>query len=110
MLNHSSEKSGCNRSMIDAVGSPELARRVYNLYSHFYGLLASPLEKRPKMRGLELAAIRPHDLVLEVAPGPGEMLLEILKRVDRQTTVHGVDLSPKMLANERGSAPPRTVP
>lgn len=53
------------------------------------------------MLGLELAAITPQDRVLEVAVGPGVTLLEILKKVDKTNVVHGVDLSPKMLAKAR---------
>ena len=59
------------------------------------------MERKPRLRGLELAAIQPHDRVLEVAVGPGATLLEILKRVDRTNTVYGVDLSPGMLEKAR---------
>ena len=53
------------------------------------------------MLGLEQAAIRPQDRVLEVAVGPGATLLEIVKMVDGANVVHGVDLSPKMLEKAR---------
>lgn len=84
--------------MIEAVAPTEQIRRMYNFSSHFYGRLAAPLERRPRMRGLDWARVDPHDKVLEVAVGPGATFLEILKKVDRRVIVYGVDLSPKMLA------------
>lgn len=88
-------------AMLEAKSSTEQVRRVYDLWSRFYGPLAELFERRPKMMALERAAIQPQDRVLEVAVGPGKMLLEILKRVDRTNAVHGVDLSPKMIVQAR---------
>lgn len=92
--------------IIEAVAPTERIRRAYDIYSHFYGKLAAPLERRPRMLALEQSGIRPQDKVLEVAVGPGATLLEILKRVERTNVVHGIDLSPKMLeaARQRVSA------
>jgi len=87
--------------MIEAKASTQSIRRAYDFFSLFYGALAAPLERKPRMLGLEKAGIEPHDKVLEVAVGPGATLTEILKRVDRTTVVHGVDLSPKMLEKAR---------
>ena len=87
--------------MIDAKSSTEQVRRVYDLWSWFYGPLAELFERRPKLMALGLAAIQSQDSVLEVAVGPGRMLLEILKRVDNANSVQGVDLSPKMIEQAR---------
>ncbi len=87
--------------MVEAPLSIDRIRRAYDLYSHFYIQLAVPLERRPRMRGLDAAGIGSRDTVLEVAVGPGAALLEILKRVGKETTVYGVDLSPKMLTKAR---------
>jgi demethylmenaquinone methyltransferase/2-methoxy-6-polyprenyl-1,4-benzoquinol methylase len=87
--------------MIEAKAPTHRIRRAYDLFSLFYGALVAPLERKPRMLGLEKAGIQPHDKVLEVAVGPGATLTEILKRVDRTTVVYGVDLSPKMLEKAR---------
>ncbi len=87
--------------MIEAKSSTEQVRRVYDLWSQFYGPLAELFERRPKMMALDRAAIQPQDTVLEVAVGPGKMLLEILKKVDGMDIVHGVDLSPRMIEQAR---------
>ncbi len=87
--------------MIEAKAPIDRIRRAYDLWSHFYGTLAVPLERKPRMMGLEQAGIRPHERVLEVAVGPGATLLGILRRVDRTNVVYGVDLSPKMLEKAR---------
>lgn len=87
--------------MIEAVAPTDKIRRAYNYASSFYGSCVAPFERKPRMRGLELAAIQPSDTVLEVAVGPGSTLLEILKRVKRTQTIYGVDLAPKMLRKTR---------
>ncbi len=83
--------------MIEAPVRAEAIQRTYNLWSRFYGSVVVPLERKPRRRGIELAAILPHDRVLEVAVGTGAALVEILKRVEPDNIVHGVDLSPRML-------------
>jgi len=87
--------------MIEAKAPTHRIRRAYDLFSLFYGALAAPVERKPRMLGLEKAGVQPQDRVLEVAVGPGATLTEILKRVDRTAVVYGVDLSPKMLNKAR---------
>jgi ubiquinone/menaquinone biosynthesis C-methylase UbiE len=87
--------------MIEAIAPTDKIIRAYNYASAFYGPLIAPFERKPRMRGLELAAIQPTDTVLEVAVGPGATFVEILKRVERTNTVYGVDIAPKMLAKTR---------
>ncbi len=83
--------------MIEAPVTADAIQSAYNLWSRFYGFAVVPMERKPRLRGLELAAIQPQDRVLEVAVGTGAALLAILKRVDKMNIVHGVDLSPRML-------------
>ncbi|HAE82138.1 MAG TPA: hypothetical protein DDW33_00705 [Ktedonobacter sp.] len=83
--------------MIEAIAPTDSIRRAYDYASSFYGRLIAPLERKPRLRGLALAAIQPSDIVLEVAVGPGATFLEIIKKVNRSNTVHAVDLSPKMV-------------
>ncbi len=75
-------------------------REVYNKMSRIY-FLATPLEKKARMRGIELAQIQPDNKVLEVAVGIGHSFFEILKRVGRDNTIYGLDLSPAMLEKTR---------
>lgn len=89
-------QQGNDYGIIEAPVEVDRIRKTYNWMSKIY-FLAIPLEKRARMRGIELAQIQPSDNVLEVAVGPGYSFLEILKRVDRKNTVYGVDLSPGML-------------
>ena len=89
------------RGMIEAVAPVRAVRRAYDLHSLYYGWLVAPLERKPRMRALDVAAIQPDERVLEVAVGPGLTFVEVLKRVHRTNTVEGVDLSPKMLERTR---------
>ncbi len=91
-------------AIIETAATPEQVRRVYDLWSHFYGWWAPLFERRPQMLALQKVAIRPQDKVLEVAVGAGGILLEIVQRVDRTNTVSGIDVSPKMLAKARRKA------
>ena len=68
--------------MIEAVAPTDRIRRAYNILSLGYAAFLSPLERKPRMLGIERAALRPNDKVLEVAVGPGHSFLEILKRVE----------------------------
>jgi len=87
--------------MIEAKSPTERIRKAYNLWSYCYNKFSPSWEHEPRMLGLDLAAIKSQDRVLEVAVGTGRTLLEILKRVDKTNVVYGVDLSPKMLAKAR---------
>ena len=89
--------------MIEARLSTSKIKKIYNFASRFYFLL-SRIERKPLARGIELAQIKPDEKVLEVAVGPGLMFLEILKRVDQNNVVHGIDLSPRMLDKTKKSA------
>lgn len=90
-----------NGQMIEAPVTVGAIQSTYNLWSRFYGFVVVPMERKPRLRGIELAAIQPQDSVLEVALGTGAALLEILKQVNKANVVHGVDLSPRMLEMTR---------
>jgi demethylmenaquinone methyltransferase/2-methoxy-6-polyprenyl-1,4-benzoquinol methylase len=89
--------------MVEAPVETDKIRKVYNFYSRIYFLVA-PLEKKARMRGLELARIKPSDRILEVATGLGDTFLEMLKRVEPANTVYGIDLSSAMLEKTRKRA------
>jgi len=75
----------------------EQIKKAYNRRSWIYSKLVAPLEFDNHRQALVKANLQPHEKVLEVATGPGQVLLEIVKRVDRDNVVTGVDTSPKML-------------
>lgn len=87
--------------MIEAVAPTEAIRRAYDYASAFYGAIFAPIERKPRLRGVELANIQATDCVLEVAFGTGATLVELVKRVERSNIVYGVELSSKMLAKAR---------
>ncbi|TAL32643.1 MAG: methyltransferase domain-containing protein [Spirochaetes bacterium] len=89
-----------HHGIIEATVDVAKIRSTYTWMSRAYFLFA-PLEKKARMRGIELARIQPGDNVLEVAVGIGHSFLEIMKRVGRTTTVQGVDLTPAMLEKTR---------
>lgn len=97
------ENQKIQKGIIEAPVEIDKIRRAYSWMSKIY-FLAAPLEKKARMRGIELAQIRPNDRVLEVAVGIGHSFLEILKRVDLGNAVYGIDLSPKMLEKTKKSA------
>lgn len=95
-----------NNGIIEAPVEVDRIREKYNWASKIY-FLATPLEKKARMRGIELAAIKPSDKVLEVAVGCGYSFAEILKRVNRDNSVYGIDLSPAMLEKTKKLATKR---
>lgn len=86
--------------IIEAPVEADRIREKYNWGSKIY-FLAAPLERKARMRSIELAKIKPEDKVLEVAVGIGLSFLEILRRVGRENIVQGIDLSPAMLEKTR---------
>ncbi|HWB10217.1 MAG TPA: class I SAM-dependent methyltransferase [Pirellulales bacterium] len=87
--------------MIEASSSSQQIRRVYDLWSYGYDFVAGPFERAAEVAAVEMAAIQPHERVLEVAVGTGLALKDIACRVARDNLVCGVDLSPRMLARSR---------
>ncbi len=94
-----------NKCMIEVpVNDTKVIQNAFDMWSRLYGFTAAPAERKPRLRGLELAAIQPKEKVLEVAVGTGAAFLEILKRVDKTNVVTGVDLSHRMLKKARHAA------
>jgi len=85
-------------AMIEAKSSTDQVRRVYDLWSRWYGPVSELFERRPKQRGLQRAAIGPRENVLEVAVGPGRVFRQLVRQAERNNIVCGVDLSRRMLA------------
>ena len=94
------EAQETQHGIVEAPVEVSKIRTAYNCFSRIY-FLGNPLEKKARMRGIELAQINPTDRILEVATGLGHSFLSMLKRVDSATTLYGVDLSPAMLEKTR---------
>jgi len=87
-----------DRAVIQATASTEDVRRGYDVRSYVYPWLISPFLEKTKRMASHRAEILPHHRVLEVAIGPGNLLVRIAPLLSRENTLYGVDLSPKMVA------------
>ncbi|MDD5477671.1 MAG: class I SAM-dependent methyltransferase [Candidatus Omnitrophica bacterium] len=86
--------------IIEAPVEVDRIREKYNWMSKIY-FLATPLEKKARMREIELAQIKSNDKVLKIAVGLGQSFLEFLKKVDTKNIVYGIDLTPAMIEKTR---------
>lgn len=82
--------------IVEAPLKTDRIRSLYNFASRFYSL-ANLIEEKHHLRALHLANIQPEEKVLEVAVGLGYTFSRILSKVNPDNTVHGIDLSEKML-------------
>ncbi len=86
-------------SSVDTHGfSNEEIGNAYDFQSWFYGGTAAFVERSYHLKALEQAAIKGNEAVLEVAVGPGMIFLELIKRLNKNVVLHGIDISDKMLA------------
>lgn len=84
--------------MIDVTNfSPQTVKKAYNRRSWLYSKTVAPAEYSYHLKALSKAQIQANEKVLEVAVGPGMTLLEIIKQVEPENTVFGVDISSEML-------------
>jgi hypothetical protein len=49
------------------INDTKVIQNAFDMWSWLYGFTAAPAERKPRLRGLELAAIQPKEKVLEVA-------------------------------------------
>jgi demethylmenaquinone methyltransferase/2-methoxy-6-polyprenyl-1,4-benzoquinol methylase len=78
--------------------TPETIKRAYNRRSWIYSKTVAQMEWSNHLTALEMANIKTGEKVLEVATGPGLTIVELAKRIGRETTIHGIDTSTGMLA------------
>ncbi len=76
---------------------PQTVKQAYNRRSWIYSKMVAPMEWEYHLMALDQARIQPGEKVLEVAVGPGLTLFEIARRVGKDTTVYGMDISTGML-------------
>jgi demethylmenaquinone methyltransferase/2-methoxy-6-polyprenyl-1,4-benzoquinol methylase len=87
--------------LIDAVPSSRQIRWAYDLWSFCYDKVAAPWEHGPRLRGLELAGLRPGERVLDVGVGTGAIALKMLSQLGQTGRIWGIDLSLRMLGKAR---------
>jgi demethylmenaquinone methyltransferase/2-methoxy-6-polyprenyl-1,4-benzoquinol methylase len=83
-------------NIIDALITPKRAQRLYNFLSPFYDYLTR-YERLSKERGLEVANIKPGQIVFEGGFGTGHTLMEIAMRVGKVGRIYGLDISLGMI-------------
>jgi demethylmenaquinone methyltransferase/2-methoxy-6-polyprenyl-1,4-benzoquinol methylase len=74
------------------------ARGAYDRLSRWYDALAGNWEQKPRLAGLQLLAVQPGEIVLEIGPGTGQALSILALAASEHGRVLGLDLSPGMLA------------
>jgi demethylmenaquinone methyltransferase/2-methoxy-6-polyprenyl-1,4-benzoquinol methylase len=83
---------------ISRVNRPKsAAKKIYDRLSRCYDLLAGSSETPIMCLGLEMLAAGMGESVLEIGPGTGKALLELVTHLGESGSVHGIDLSPGML-------------
>jgi demethylmenaquinone methyltransferase/2-methoxy-6-polyprenyl-1,4-benzoquinol methylase len=91
--------------VIEARGQRRALTRAYNCFSFLYGRAAAGLEREAVNRGLQRAAVRPGERVLEVAVGTGLAHARLARRLGPSGLLVGVDLASRMLRVTRRQAP-----
>ncbi|HMZ07254.1 MAG TPA: class I SAM-dependent methyltransferase [Anaerolineales bacterium] len=77
---------------------PEVIKRAYNRRSWVYSKTVAQMEWAYHLAALDKANIKTGEKVLEVAVGPGLTIVELAKRVGKETKIHGIDTSTGMLS------------
>jgi demethylmenaquinone methyltransferase/2-methoxy-6-polyprenyl-1,4-benzoquinol methylase len=76
----------------------ETIKRAYNRRSWVYSKTVAQMEWTHHLSALEMANIKTGEKVLEIATGPGLTIVELAKRIGRETKIYGIDTSLGMLS------------
>ncbi len=76
---------------------PQILKQAYNRRGWIYSKTVAPMEWEYHLMTLEQANVQPGEKVLEVAVGPGLTAVELARRVGKETTFYGMDISTGML-------------
>ena len=72
-------------------------KNIYGMFSKVFGLIEKS-EKSLRKRGLEMLNLKKGEKVLEIGFGRGTTLVKFAKQVGDEGEVHGIDLTPEMIA------------
>ena len=72
-------------------------KNMYAKFSKVFGLIEKS-EKSLRKRGLEMLRLKKGEKVLEIGFGTGTTLVKIAKYVGFEGEIHGIDLTPEMVA------------
>ncbi len=75
--------------------------RIARVYDLLNTVMTAGLDRKWRIRAVDLAGVAPGDRVLDVATGTGELALELARRVSPGGEVVGSDFSEAMLARAR---------
>src|SRR4051812_38156149 len=82
--------------------------RIAGVYDLMNSVMTAGLHHRWRRRAADMAALNPGDRALDVAPGPGDLAVELATRVGPDGDVVGSDFSERMLELARAKAPELT--
>jgi demethylmenaquinone methyltransferase / 2-methoxy-6-polyprenyl-1,4-benzoquinol methylase len=80
--------------------------RIARVYDLLNTVMTAGLDRKWRIRAVDLARVGPGDRVLDVATGTGELALELTRRVSPGGEVVGSDFSEAMLERARVKAKP----
>ena len=89
------------REVLRVQAGPGDIKRSYGRLSGIYTIIESTFEKRLRRKGLELLAIVPGEVVLEIGTGTGYTLREIAGSVGSEGKAYGIDITPEMISITR---------
>ena len=81
--------------------SVEDIKASYSIMSRFYPVVEGLIEKGLRHKGLQLLAVTPGEVVLEVGFGTGYSLKEIASLVGENGKAYGIDITPEMVKTAR---------
>ena len=77
--------------------APKSVKRAYSRRAWLYSKTIAPMEWQYHLAAINMAKVQLGEKVLEVAVGPGLTIVELARRVGKDTTVYGIDVAPGML-------------
>jgi ubiquinone/menaquinone biosynthesis C-methylase UbiE len=84
-------------SFVHAVPDRDTVRRAYDLWSHFYDVVASPWKQGARMQALPALGHGPGRQILDVGIGTGAYFAQVVRAAGPGARVYGVDFSAKMV-------------
>ena len=85
------------RKILGVSVSSEDVKESYGVISRFYAIVEGIFEKGVRHKGLQLLAVTPGEVVLEIGIGAGYSLKEIANAVGENGRAYGIDITPQML-------------